>query len=470
MSCCVLVACSYEEPEPVCEAPVPFEGALRVEGTSVLDSRGRSVTLRGVNLGGRSKFAPYVPVDYDTSAADPLDAYLDVLEPTLDTLAAWGAVTLRVPWSWAALEPTEGTYDQAYLARLDGLVDAAHVRGFDVILDFHQDIYAEPLCGDGFPAWTLPGDPGPPQRDCPTWFLGYFNDDEVLAAFDRLWANEDGLLDRTNDVWAFIVERYADHPGVIGYEPLNEPGWGSMDRHEFSANVLPAWYEALVPRLQEIDEDAIFFLDVNGVDGAEVETAMERPDLESIVFAPHYYHPSLVLGDDAPFIDDDALEPLSGWAAVGEEWGVPLLLGEFGIPIGRAGELPWIRSHYDAFDALGMHSTHWEVSRSVEVWNDEYLSLMTPGGAPEPVVAEVARPWARAVAGTLVEQVVDMDAGTARIAWDDFTESGVTELIVPSYGWGEASIEVEGGCVAARDGSRVSVRATGPAVSVTIER
>lgn len=197
---------------------------------------------------------------------------------------------------------------------------------------------------------------------------------------------------------------------------------------------------------------------------------MERPDLPAFVFAPHFYHPSLVFGDDAPPIQDEAIDSLAYWAELGAEWEVPILLGEFGIPNGRAGELPWIRSHYDAFDTLRMHSTHWEVSRAAEVWNGEDLSLMTQDGQPEPVVAEVARPWLRAVAGTVTDQTIDMDAGTATLAWQDPSASGVTEVIVPSYLWGAGSLAITGGCLASRDGSRVHVRATSPDVTVQVSR
>jgi endoglycosylceramidase len=463
----LLLGCASEDPP--CAAPAALGTALRADGTVLRDELDRVVTLRGVNFGGRSKFAPYVPVDVPPGAEDPLAAYVSVLEPTLDTLVDWGVVTLRVPWSWAALEPTAGTWDEAWLARLDALLDGAAARRLDVVLDLHQDIYAEPFCGDGVPVWTLPGDPGPPRHDCPNWFLAYFSDEDVKAAFDRLWANEGGLLDRLGDTWAFMVTRYADHPAVIGYEPLNEPGWGSMDRNTFTATVLPAWYEALVPRLQALDPEALFFLDTNGVDGAEVSTAMPRPELDGFVFAPHFYHPSLVLGDDAPPIEDDAADALVAWADVGEEWQVPILLGEFGIPIGRAGELPWIRSHYEAFDALGMHATHWEVSRSVEVWNGERLSLMTPGGAAEPVVDEVARPWVRAASGAVTSREVDVDAGTATFGWSD-PSGGVTELVVPDRGWGDAELSVDGGCIAAREAGRVSVRATAETTRVTLLR
>ena len=58
--------------------------------------------------------------------------------------------------------------DEAFLARYDALLDGAWARGMYTIVDFHQDVYAETFCGDGFPAWTIP-DPKPaPHHDCPS--------------------------------------------------------------------------------------------------------------------------------------------------------------------------------------------------------------------------------------------------------------------------------------------------------------
>ncbi len=432
-----LLGCPTEVDPCAAITPLPL-GPLHADGTTLRDGADREVALRGVNAGGRSKFAPYLPFDVDGDFDAALDSYLD-------RAATWGVDVLRVPFSWAALEPTQGAWDEEWLSRYVALLDGAHARGIWTIVDLHQDIYAEPFCGDGFPAWTIPGDPGPPQHDCATWYLGYFDDPEVAAAFDRLWTNQDGLRDQLDGMWEALVTRLADHPGVLGYELLNEPGWGSLDRDVFTSTVLPVWYEELVPRLQAIDGDALFFLDTNGVEGPAASTVMERPALDGIVFAPHFYHPTIILGPDGPSIEDDALTGLSGWAAVGAQWDVPVLIGEFGVPVGRDGGPAWIGSHYDAFDTLGLHGTLWEYSVSTEVWNAEALSIVYPTGAETELVAPMARPYLRAVAGQVSELVVD-DAHLSA-AWAGQV-GGISEIALPSRSWADATVTVQGGCVA----------------------
>src|SRR5579862_1756233 len=100
---------------------------LAAQGTSLVDALGRTVFLRGVDAGGRSKFAPYVPFDFASGAyASALDAYMA-------RAASWGIDAMRVPFTWAALEPTEGQDDQAWLSRYAELLGAAWAHGIYTI-------------------------------------------------------------------------------------------------------------------------------------------------------------------------------------------------------------------------------------------------------------------------------------------------------------------------------------------------
>src|SRR6202041_3902502 len=48
----------------VLELPKPPDWRMVADGTRLVDGLGRTVFLRGVDAGGRSKFAPYVPFDF----------------------------------------------------------------------------------------------------------------------------------------------------------------------------------------------------------------------------------------------------------------------------------------------------------------------------------------------------------------------------------------------------------------------
>src|SRR5207245_7502383 len=128
-------------------------------------------------------------------------------------------------------------------------------------LDFHQDVYAENFCGDGFPSWTIP-DPKPaPHHDCPTWGFEYFGDKAVQGAFDRLWAPGSTVRAALAAMWDRMAARYKDRPGVIGFEIINEPGWGSQDLATFEATTLSDFYVEAILRLRAAAPKTLVFVD-----------------------------------------------------------------------------------------------------------------------------------------------------------------------------------------------------------------
>ncbi|MCP4806291.1 MAG: glycoside hydrolase family 5 protein [Proteobacteria bacterium] len=411
---------------------------LRTDGTLVVDELDRTVLLRGVNAGGRSKFAPYVPFDGDFD--EGVGAYLDRPE-------AWGFDVLRVPFSWAAAEPSRGEWDEAWMARYDALLDAAHERGMWTIVDFHQDVYAEAFCGDGFPAWTLPEDPGEPRHDCPGWFTGYTQDDRVDQAFEDFWGDTHGARTDFEAMWSVMAARHADRPGVIGFEIMNEP--------HGSADELTPFYEELTDVIRAEAPDSLVFFDATGTDGVNASTDLARPDRDGLVFAPHFYTPGALFGGG---LGDVA--PAENWADVGEDWDLPVLVGEFGIDAGHGSDItPYMTEHYDIFDARGMHATYWEYSDSSELWNEEDLSLVGPDGEErEDMLAAIVRPYPRALVGGATWS---FDGSVLRLELP--ATEVVTELSVPGLGevWSDsACVQWEGPIlrVLAEEASVVEVR------------
>ncbi|MFS8070721.1 MAG: glycoside hydrolase family 5 protein, partial [Byssovorax sp.] len=309
------------------------------------------MVLRGVNAGGRSKLPPFAPFDFQGNAYD------EALESYLDRAASWGINTLRVPFTWEAVEPAEGTDDEAFLKRYDALLDAAWKRGMFTIVDFHQDIYAAVLCGDGFPAWTLPGPHPAPHHDCPGWGGKYLTDPAVRAAFDAFWADGSPARAAYEKLWDRMVARYRDRPGVIGFEPFNEPAPGTADPDLWAATTLTTFYTEIGARIRKAAPTSLVFVDGSGVDSVLVATSLTRPAGEGFVFAPHYYQPS-ALNDLTPN-PKGVRGALLRWANVGKKWNVPVLLGEFGATNGTPDAAAYLTAHFDALDELGMSGTQW---------------------------------------------------------------------------------------------------------------
>ncbi len=419
-------------------APAPADWRLVASGTRLQDGLGRTVFLRGFNAGERSKFAPYMPFDYADAADFPVQ-----LGKYMDRAQSWGTDAMRVPFTWAALEPVQGQDDQDWLSRYDQLLDSAWAHGIWTVVDFHQDIYTEAYCGDGFPAWTVANPPAP-HHDCPQWSLQYFNDPNVIAAFDAFWANTGGVQDLYAAAWDRMVARYKDKPGVLGFEPINEPSSGSADNDTFSATTLADFYSKMVARMRAAAPSSLVFVDPTGFDGVSAMTKLVRPTGDGIVFAPHYY--PLTANPDA------VLPGQQRWSDVGAQWNVPVFIGEFGASNLLASTPAYMAGHYAGFDALGLSGTEWEYGVAVELWNSESDSVVLADGTETPIVAQaILRPYARAIAGANVTQSWGPAAGatsTANVYALSFVPAGgVSEVAFPARAFTSGyDVELEGGC------------------------
>jgi len=439
-------------------APTLTDWRIHADGTLFRDSQDRVVFLRGVDAGGRSKFAPYVPFDF------PTDGYATALAAYMDRAQSWGINAMRVPFTWAALEPVEGQDDQSWLAMYDQLLDAAWSHGIYTIVDFHQDVYSEVFCGDGFPAWTV-ADAGPPEHDCPNWQLEYYQDPSVTSAFDTFWDASSPVQVAYGNAWDVMIARYKDKPGVLGFEPINEPGWGTADEPTFDATTLTAFYTTMIARMRGEAPSSLVFVDPPGLDGTFVSTTLGKPAVsdggDGLVFAPHYYP-----------LTGDVTDPSVGlqtWTKLGASWNVPTFLGEFGASHDDGTALQYMTDIFTAVDVLGMSATEWEYSVETEEWNGETDSLVGADGGEYPVVQAILRPFARAVAGSAITQAWDPTTQTFTLSYTPV--AGVTDVSVPSrvYPAGYA-VTITGACFDASTPGRLLVQpdASSKLVSLSI--
>jgi endoglycosylceramidase len=431
---------------------------LHADGTTLRDGLGRLVFLRGVDAGGRSKFAPYVPFDY------PNGSYDTALAAYMDRAASWGIDAMRVPFTWAALEPVQGQEDDEWLSRYQALLDAAWARGIWTVVDFHQDVYSESFCGDGFPPWTVPGAPAP-HHDCPDWSFEYFQNAGVQAAFDAFWASDSPVQAEYLAAWDSMIARFQNEAGVLGFEPINEPASGTQGEDAFEATTLTDFYSRVVPHVRALAPLSLVFVDPPGVDGVGATTAMTRPQGDGIVFAPHYYpvsnaNPSIVLPG------------VTLWAGVGSAWNVPVFLGEFGVSHDKDGAADYMAAHFAALDALGMSGTEWEYSVESEEWNSETDSVVAADGTEYPVASALVRPFARAVAGDSIAQAWDGVRGAFTLSYTPASSGAtqVTEIQLPARAFPTGfAVDLSSGCYDATTApGRLLVQPDPGAAAVTI--
>ena len=202
---------------PTAATAVSAAPALTNTGTWVTDAQGRAVVLHGLNE--VYKVPPYAP-----SAAGFGDDDAAFLQ-------ANGFNAMRVGVIWAAVEPQPGVYDDAYLADIKQTVQTLAAHGIVSLLDFHQDLYNEKFQGEGAPAWAvLDGGLPNPSLGFPWTYFGNPAEDR---AWDSFWLNAKapdgvGLQDHYAHAWQHVAATFADVPGVLGYELMNEPWPGTL--------------------------------------------------------------------------------------------------------------------------------------------------------------------------------------------------------------------------------------------------
>jgi hypothetical protein len=142
-----------------------WERSMDIKGRYIIDEQGRTLILRGCNLGGSSKYPlrPGSTNRHPDSLKDPQTVSfvgrpfpLEAAEAHFDQLSRWGFTFIRFLITWEALEHAgPGCYDEAYLAYLRKILRIAGDKGFSVVIDPHQDVWSRWTGGDGAPAWTL---------------------------------------------------------------------------------------------------------------------------------------------------------------------------------------------------------------------------------------------------------------------------------------------------------------------------
>ena len=138
---------------------------MHIEGNYFKDDFGRTLTLRGVNLGGSTK-VPYSPngatylkeefFDYRNVSFVGRPFPIQEADEHFARLKAWGLTFIRFLVTWEAIEHNgPGLYDRDYLEYIQMVVKKAAEYGIQMFIDPHQDVWSRFSGGDGAPGWTF---------------------------------------------------------------------------------------------------------------------------------------------------------------------------------------------------------------------------------------------------------------------------------------------------------------------------
>jgi len=412
-------------------------GELLDERFYMTDDRGRARVFHGVNVTDDRRTPPD---QFSTTEED------------YQRIASWGFNLVRLSLFWESLEPTRGSFDQAYLDRVGDVLDWAHAAGLDVILDFHQDVYGPPY-GRGLPAWSArtDGEPFEPQGE----FFNNYHQPAVKRAFDHFYGDQD-LQDAYAVAWMKMIDAYGGHPALLGYDLMNEPYKGSAGVEEFESTILPTMYEYLAGIIRMADPERWI-----GYEPYAFTTVPGQPshlpvmDIERATYMPHMYHPQLEFGDPYnPDIDDYLAKYSAERVSEAAAQGAPLIIGEWGADMFIETAPLYVRDALDALDGFASGWTWWVYHR------DGRWGILDGAGQERPVLDLLVRTYPQRIAGDPQGFSFNADTRDFELVFAEAEGvTGPTEISVPMlrvYPEG-FSLEVsdgEGGWVASWDPGR----------------
>jgi endoglycosylceramidase len=410
---------------------------------------GRAVVLRGVNVANAQKHAPYLD---DSSAADWQRLRRD-----------FGFNAVRFLMTWSAVEPERGHYDDAYLERVRERLGWAADAGLVVVLDMHQDVYGEGFGFDGAPRWTcdeagyaafVPREP---------WFLSNL-DPNVIACVDRFYADPE-VRGRFVAAWVHVAQALAHAPAVIGFDPLNEPVWGSHAITTFEADLLAPLYTDVVTEVRRAAPGWVAFLEPGANRNAGIATSLTPFPFRDVVYAPHSYDASAESGAGFdPAHRADVIEHVNALRAEADALGAALWIGEYGGSSSAPGIAAYMDAETDAFAAACASSMYWSYDR-----DGGYGFLDADGGAKPVLVEALVSPYPERVAGDPVGWSWDAAAHSFTFTYaPDAASTLPTEIVVPERTFPAGYVVDCGGCTVEKAAGVVRLVTPPPGTPATI--
>jgi hypothetical protein len=308
-----------------------IRGSLHTVGTLIVDEQHHPVRLisMGVNGMQQGRGTPDTqpqPVSgcIGWRAPDPI-AY--------GLIRSWGFNSVRLPFSWANLEPAPPTKDakgrlvhhwnRSYLNALDAMVQGFASKGVATILDMNQVRWSpaathiplpdgHTVCGTGMPTWLYPSG------------LGLGDLARVETAF---FGGKGDALDQFIEAWRFVVRHYRKEPLVVGADLLNEPYDILVTSYPGGTSILPAdlklkeFYEKVGSAIREANPDLLLVFEDNRSKRTSRWTVVDRPDLPNAVYSMHFY--------PAYWTAPEGLARLQRYVDRSRKWDLPMWIGEF---------------------------------------------------------------------------------------------------------------------------------------------
>lgn len=223
---------------------------LKTNGKAIVDSKGDTILLRGMGLGGwwlpegymihggRNQSPTQIRQAIDSLiGSEKRKKFYEVYERNhcqkadIDQLAKWKFNSVRLPMHYEFFAPKDkpGTFSDKGFTLIDSLITWCKANKMWIILDMH----------------AMPGGQSGEQ----------IADAHGVA---ELWtdpANQNLGV----EIWTKIAKRYANEPVIAGYDLINETHWDLGNENK----MLREYFIRLTKSIREVDQKHIIFIEGN---------------------------------------------------------------------------------------------------------------------------------------------------------------------------------------------------------------
>ncbi len=291
----LLTFAACKKDDDTTESDITLHSVLGTD-PGIYDNDGRFVLLRGVNynvLGDYWQANPSIPATKTYASSD------------MEQMASYGFNCVRLLFNWSKLEPTPGQYDMEYIQSIKMAIEDAARYDMYILLDMHQDAWGKYIAT---PADTVCAKPNKGWDGAPEWAT-YTNGAStcttdgsresapaVVEAWGNFWSNHNGIQDNCIKAWQALVAETAQYPNVVGYDLINEPGFGYVTNDVANAQI-GDYYNRLINAIRSTEQanstlQHIAFCElgigVGGMGTIALPPAGFTAD-DNIIFAPHSY-------------------------------------------------------------------------------------------------------------------------------------------------------------------------------------
>ncbi len=306
---------------PAASSPAPtIASPLHTDGTNLVGPNGKTIRFLGINVQG-------FQFSNDQGSSNPDDCGRTWHQPgvSAEQLAHLGFNAVRLPIAWANIEPdppqkgSDGSvvhqWGDDYLNAIDDYVASLQQQHIATILDIAQFQWSSAFkgvnpargnCeGFGMPAWL---NPNAGQETIADVMCEFMSNKAEPGVPESPW---EGL----SAVWKMLGQRYADQPGVVAADTLNEPFFvqPSCPGLDF-----PGMFKTLGQAIRDVAPNWLLIFEYRPDDN-QAFGLDSPPPFDNQMYEIHVYSPDW----------DFAKGFMSSAWDQAQQWKMPVLVGEF---------------------------------------------------------------------------------------------------------------------------------------------